>query len=331
MRRISYTPALIAHGGAGGRAQAAERPARKRGLIAAVERGAGILREGGSALDAVIATVSALEDDGLFNAGYGSVLTTAGRPEMDAGVMVAERMPSAPADGGTRRRITLRAGGVVLVSRVRNPIQVARAVMERTPHVLFGGVAAERIARQAGLRLCRPDQLVSPRARERWLATRHNTALPANDANQHGTVGAVAVDGCGNLAAATSTGGVSGKMPGRIGDSAIIGAGLFANAAGAASATGSGEAIMKVALCREAVLALTRARAPEAAAGRIADLYAETGAEAGIVLVDEQGRFGYAHNAQAMEVAMFDPVGGVRHLLAGRLELPRERYNLSNR
>jgi len=331
MRRINFTPALIAHGGAGGLAQAAERPARKRGLLAAVERGAGILREGGSALDAVIATVSALEDDGLFNAGYGSVLTTAGRPEMDAGVMVAERAASAPAGGNTRRRVTLRAGGVVLVSRVRNPIQLARAVMERTPHVLVGGVAAERIARQAGLRLCRPDQLVSPRARERWLATRRSLAPSANNTNQHGTVGAVAVDSRGNLAAATSTGGVTGKMPGRIGDSAIIGAGLFANAAGAASATGSGEAIMKVALCREAVLALSRKRAQEAAVLRIADLHAETGAEAGIILVDEHGHFGYAHNAPAMEVAMFDPVGGVRHLLAGRLELARERDGIGNR
>lgn len=330
MRRANFIPALIAHGGAGGRAQAAERPARRRGLLAAVERGAGILCEGGSALDAVVATVIALEDDGLFNAGYGSVLTTAGRPEMDAGVMVAERT-AATAPGGARRRAILRAGGVVLVSRVRNPIQLARAVMERTPHVLIGGVAAERIARQAGLRLCRPDQLVSPRARARWLAARGSIAPAADSADKHGTVGAVAVDSRGNLAAATSTGGVSGKMPGRIGDSAIIGAGLFADAAGAASATGSGEAIMKVALCREAVIALSRAPAQEAAALRIADLHAATAAEAGIVLVDQHGHFGYAHNAQAMEVAMFDPVGGVRHVLAGRLDLPRERDGAGNR
>jgi L-asparaginase / beta-aspartyl-peptidase len=328
MRRGSFIPALIAHGGAGGRAQAAERPARRRGLLTAVERGAEILRQGGSALEAVVATVSALEDDGLFNAGYGSVLTTAGRPEMDAGVMVAERSPSA---AGARTCAVLRAGGVVLVSRVRNPIQLARAVMERTPHMLFGGVAAERIARQAGLRLCRPDQLISPRARERWLATRVNGAPPTRESDQHGTVGAAAVDSRGNLAAATSTGGVTGKMPGRIGDSAIVGAGLFANAAGAASATGSGEAIMKVALCRDAVLALSRARPQEAAALRIAELHAETGAEAGIILVAEDGHFGYAHNAQAMEVAMFDPVGGVRHLLAGRLDLARDRDGVAPR
>jgi beta-aspartyl-peptidase (threonine type) len=326
MRRAISTPALIAHGGAGGRAQAAERPARRRGMIEAVEIGAAILREAGSALDAVVATIRALEDNGLFNAGYGSVLTTAGRPEMDAGVTAADVAPGgAPVHG--KRRVTLRAGGVVLVSRVRNPILLARAVMERTPHMLIGGAAAERLARQAGLRLCRPDQLVSPRARERWLAARAASTASTNAVDQHGTVGAVAVDSRGNLAAATSTGGVTGKMPGRIGDSAIIGAGLFANGAGAASATGSGEAIMKVALCREAVLGLARANAQESAASRITGLFAETGAEAGIIMVDEHGRFGFAHNAQAMEVAMFDPVGGVRHSLAGRLNLSRDVLN----
>jgi L-asparaginase / beta-aspartyl-peptidase len=327
VKRINFIPALIAHGGAGGRALAAERPARRRGILAAVENGAEILRAGGSALEAVVATVSELEDDGLFNAGYGSVLNTAGRPEMDAGVMVAERAAS----GDGRRRMTIRAGGVVLVSRVRNPIRLARAVMERTPHLLVGGVAAERLARQAGLRLCRPDQLVSPRARERWLALRGSATSSANNADEHGTVGAAAVDSRGNLAAATSTGGMGGKMPGRIGDSAIVGAGLFASAMGAASATGAGEAIMKAALCREAVAALSRRRAQEAATLTIAELQVATGAEAGIVLVDESGHFGYAHNAQAMEVAMFDPVGGVRHLLPGRLELPRERHGADNR
>jgi L-asparaginase / beta-aspartyl-peptidase len=292
-------------------------------MIEAVEIGAAILREAGSALDAVVATICALEDNGLFNAGYGSVLTTAGRPEMDAGIMAADAAPGGASAHG-KRRVTLRAGGVVLVSRVRNPILLARAVMERTPHMLIGGAAAERLARQAGLRLCRPEQLVSPRARERWLAARSATTASANAVDQHGTVGAVAVDSRGNLAAATSTGGVTGKMPGRIGDSAIVGAGLFANGAGAASATGSGEAIMKVALCREAILGLARANAQESAGSRITSLFAETGAEAGIIMVDEHGHFGFAHNAQAMEVAMFDPVGGVRHSLAGRLNLSRD-------
>jgi len=313
-------PSLIAHGGAGGRAPLAERPARRRGLLAAVARGAEVLRNGGAALDAVIATVVALEDDPLFNAGYGSVLTTEGRVEMDAAVMVADRKSAGvTAPGGSPETGThlLRAGGVVLVSRVRNPILAARAVMDRTPHVLLGGVAAERLARKAGLRMCRPEQLISQRARERWLALMEARRAAAI-ADGHGTVGAVAVDAHGCLAAATSTGGVAGKMPGRIGDSAIIGAGLFANALGAASATGAGEAIMKVALCREAVVALGRGRPDDAARRAISAMYTQTRGEAGIVLVDAHGRFGYAHNAHAMEIAMFDTLG-VRYLLADPL------------
>lgn len=323
MKRSNFNPGLIAHGGAGGRAPVTERPARRRGLLSAVARGAEILRQRGAALDAVVTTVTALEDDPLFNAGYGSVLTTEGRVEMDAAVMVAERTAASmtaregPPGNGAR---LLRAGGVVLVSRVRNPILAARAVMERTPHVLIGGIAAERLARQAGLRLCRPEQLVSPRARDRWLALMEGRRAAAS-ADRHGTVGAVAVDAHGNLAAATSTGGVAGKLPGRIGDSAIIGAGLFADAIGAASATGAGEAIMKVALCREAVLALARMRPQEAARHEIAAMFSQTGGEAGVVLVDAGGRFGYAHNAHAMEVAMFDAIG-VRYLLVDRLPAP---------
>ena len=274
MKRSASIPALIAHGGAGGRPAAANRPARKRFLIEAVQRGAQILRDGGIALDAVIATVVALEDAPLFNAGYGSVLTTDGRIEMDAAVMVAERTQadgramSAAAPARPRRAaFEIRAGGVVLVSRVRNPILLARAVMERTPHVLMGGAGAERLAREAGIARCRPDQLISQRAREGWLTVQADKRAAA-EADRHGTVGAVAVDAHGNLAAATSTGGVSGKLPGRIGDTAIIGAGLFADANGAASATGAGEAIMQSALCRETVGALARTGAQAAAARR---------------------------------------------------------------
>jgi beta-aspartyl-peptidase (threonine type) len=312
------TAALIAHGGAGGRAPAHERPARRRAMIAAVESGANILRGGGHALDAVAATVTALEDDALFNAGYGSVLTTEGRVEMDAAVMVADMEAGADETGRqrARRRAKIRAGGVVLISRVRNPIQLARAVMERTPHVLMGGAGAERLARVAGIRLCRPEQLISDRARQRWLALMENRAAEAAD--RHGTVGAVALDTRGNIAAATSTGGVGGKLPGRIGDSALIGAGLFADVRGGASATGAGEAIMRTGLCRDAVAMAARMRADEAAARMIEHLYELTGAEAGLVMADAAGRFGYAHNAPAMEIAMFDS-GAVRHLLVESL------------
>ncbi len=317
MPKTIRRPALIAHGGAGGRAPLSERLERRRGLIAAVDRGTAILLAGGSALDAVTATVAVLEDNSLFNAGYGSVLTLEGRVEMDAAVMVAERRASESnrhraeqARSGSAAH--LHAGGVVLVSRVRHPILLARAVMERTPHVLIGGAAAERLARHVGIRLCRPEQLISERARKRWLAVMEGQGTKT--AERHGTVGAVALDQSGNLAAATSTGGVSAKMPGRIGDSAIIGAGLAAAESGAASATGTGEAIMKVGLCREAIALLARMSAHHAAVRAIDDLYAATGGEAGLVMVDSAGRFGYAHNAQAMEVVLVEPAGELRHL-----------------
>jgi L-asparaginase / beta-aspartyl-peptidase len=335
MPRTSVMPALIAHGGAGGRAAASDRPARRRGILAAVHRGAEILRSGGSALDAVVATVVALENDALFNAGYGSVLTTAGRVEMDAAVMVATRSQrsqdesaatvngarAAAAQGAARSTrasaVEIRAGGVVLVSRVRNPIELARAVMEQTPHLLIGGAGAERIARLAGMRLCRPDELISPRSRERWLASRGMVDVPAranhSSEDAHGTVGAVAVDSRGDIAAATSTGGVSGKLPGRIGDSAIVGAGLFASANGGASATGEGEGIMRVALCREAIVGLGRNGAQSAAERAITILADATSAHAGVIVVNARGELGYAHNAEVMEVAMFDAVDGFRH------------------
>ncbi|MBI3759958.1 MAG: isoaspartyl peptidase/L-asparaginase, partial [Deltaproteobacteria bacterium] len=127
------------------------------------------------------------------------------------------------------------------------------------------------------------------------------------------TVGAVAVDSRGDIAAATSTGGVSGKLPGRIGDSAIVGAGLFASASGGASATGEGEAIMRVALCREAVVGLARVSSQAAAERAIAILVEATSAHAGVIVVNARGVLGYAHNAEVMEVAMFDAVDGVRH------------------
>ncbi len=336
-RRVPISPALIAHGGAGGRAPAAERVARRRGMLAAVARGAAILRGGGSALDAVVATIVALEDDALFNAGYGSLLTTAGRVEMDAAVMSAVRAKGAAAAyNGARSRTAaehdaaertaageVRAGGVVMVSRVRNPILLARAVMEHTPHLLMGGAGAERLARQAGIPLCRAESLVSQRARERWLATRDQSLAAADEAapddgleaERHGTVGAVAVDAHGEIAAATSTGGYPGKLPGRIGDSALIGAGLFATTRGAASATGAGEAIMRLALCREAVAAVSRMPVQVAAERAITEIHAATGAQAGVIIVDAFGHLGYAHNAAAMDTALFDTAGGVRHRL----------------
>ncbi len=285
-------------------------------MLAAAERGAEVLRGGGNALDAAIAAVVAMEDDPLFNAGYGSTLTADGKVEMDASLMV---FPPGLANKNRRGRgaidhtrtaaSRLGIGAVAAISRVRNPIVLARAVMELTPHVLMVGAGAERIAKLAGLKLCRPEQLISPRARERWQAIRARGRI-----RKHGTVGAVAIDAHGAVAAATSTGGISGKLPGRIGDSAIVGAGTFADRRGAASATGVGEAIIKTMLCLEAVRALEAMSPMRAARGAIARIRKIEGAEAGIIVLDREGRLGYACNAEHMEVALFDPIRGIRGL-----------------
>lgn len=319
MARAPYAPALIVHGGAGAYGPGSDLPARRRGMLAAVESGAEILRCGGNALEAVVAAVKVLEDDPLFNAGYGSTLNADGKVEMDAGVMAAR--PGGSAE--SRRRaappqpLRFCSGAVAAVSRVRNPILLARAVMELTPHVLMVGAGAERLSRRAGIRLCRAQELVSRRALERWrarMAQGGGRGAPRAARLGHGTVGAAAVDSRGVLAAATSTGGYPRKLAGRVGDSAILGAGFFVAETGAASATGLGEAIIKVALCREAVSALEWVTPSVAAARAIAGISRIPGAEGGIVLVDRKSRVGFAHNAQRMAVAIFDLQSGVRYL-----------------
>jgi len=246
---------------------------------------------------------------------------------MDASVMFAEPVTSEATAGGKRSArshpgesdYSVSAGAVAVVSRVRNPIMLARAVMEHSPHILMAGPGAENFARKVGIRLVRPEEMVTERARERWRARKQQSEMldaqaAARAAMGHGTVGAVAVDLDGAIAAATSTGGVPGKLFGRVGDSALIGAGTFAHAFGAASATGQGEAIILTALCREAVLALADASPQAVAREAILEMIDATGAEAGIILVDRRGRIGYAHNAASMQVAKYDPVGGLCHL-----------------
>ncbi len=327
MARTRNLPALVAHGGAGNAGPGKERPERRRGMMAAIRVGAGILRGNGSALEAVVATVAALEDHPLFNAGYGSLLNSEGNVEMDASVMYAEPV-AAPASSGKRAHshtadYSVSAGAVAAVSRVRNPIMLARAVMEHSPHILMAGPGAESFARKVGIRLVRPEEMVTERARERWRARKQQIGMLEAGAaaraamghgHGHGTVGAVAVDMHGAIAAATSTGGVPGKLFGRVGDSALIGAGTFAHAFGAASATGQGEAIILTALCREAVLALEDATPHAVAREAIREMIDATGAEAGLILIDRRGRIGYAHNAASMQVARYDPAAGVQHL-----------------
>ncbi|MGH7865562.1 MAG: isoaspartyl peptidase/L-asparaginase, partial [Candidatus Binataceae bacterium] len=225
--------------------------------------------------------------------------------EMDASVMYATPF---------QRDGHVPAGAVGAVTRVRNPIMLARAIMERTPHLLMVADGAERFARSVGIKLCRPDSLITARSRDRWLARKKaRVATSPAAGNAHGTVGAVAVDLRGAIAAATSTGGVPGKLAGRVGDSAIIGAGTYASALGAASATGQGEAIIRAMLCRAVVEACAEASAQIAARRVISSLDAERGAEAGVVVVDRSGRIAFAHNAATMQVASCDPVRGLHH------------------
>ena len=277
---VSRPPTLIVHGGAG--ADPVEgRDELREGVSAAALAGWRVLVAGGRALDAVEAAVQALEDHPRFNAGRGSVLTTAGTVEMDASIMEGDR---------------LACGAVAAVSRVANPVTLARRVMDDERHVLLVAEGAHAFAREAGLPECDPAALVTERQRGR---------LTAHAAGSRGTVGAVALDRHGTAAAATSTGGMIGKRPGRVGDSAVIGAGTYADSRrGAVSCTGAGEAIIRVVLAHRALDYLAELRDAEQAAGAAVRLLVEEGrGEGGLILVDRRGRVGYAHSTPLMPVA----------------------------
>lgn len=279
----SRVPALIVHGGAG--ADPGDgRDELREGVTAAIRAGWQLLREGGRALDAVEAAVRALEDHPRFNAGLGSVLTAAGTVEMDASIMEGD---------------TLHCGAVAAVSRTANPITLARRILDDGRHVLLAGEGALEFARGAGLPECEPEALVTERQRQRW---RERGAPAAAGA---GTVGAVALDRHGTIAAATSTGGLAGKLPGRVGDSALIGCGTYADSSlGGVSCTGSGEAIIRVVLGRRALDYLKEADEPYYAARVAVDVLVDEGRGAGgLVLLDWRGRHGYAHSTPLMPVA----------------------------
>jgi beta-aspartyl-peptidase (threonine type) len=273
-------PALIVHGGAGA-ARSETNGAQLAGCTAALRAGWQVLAHGGSALDAACEAVAVLENDPNFNAGLGSCLTSVGTVEMDAAVME-----------GT----TLRAGAVAVVRTVCNPVWLARAVLDDGRQVMLAGPEAEAFAQSRGLRRCRPEELVTPEQRERWRQ-HHDGASAA-------TVGAAAVDGYGHVAAATSTGGIFYKLPGRIGDCAVIGAGVYADdALGAAAATGHGEAIIRAVLAKSVVDGLRDGADPEQAARRgIDELTRRTAGSAGIIVVDPLGRLGWTHNTEHMTV-----------------------------
>ena len=291
--RASRLPLIVVHGGAGDRAPdgPGEDDARA-GCDAAARAGFAILAAGGSALDAVEAAVRMLEDDPIFNAGRGSCLTRAGTVEMDAAIM----------DGGD-----LRAGAVAVLDRVRNPIALARAVLDDGEHVLLAGAGALAFARERGVKRVARGYHITPSARAdlaRVLARRRAEA-PARAQGGGGTVGAVARDAQGHVAAATSTGGMVGKRAGRIGDSPLVGAGTYADdVAGAASATGHGERIIQVALSKTAIDLLAAGISPATAARRaIATLGKRVGGRGGIILVGRTGGPGVAFNTRSMRWA----------------------------
>lgn len=272
-----HIPAIVVHGGAGRRlAELDERV--QAGCDVAADVGWVVLARGGTALEAVLAAVAAMENDPLFNAGLGSCLTAAGTVEMDASIM----------DGAT-----LAGAGVGVLTTVANPIRLAHAVLIDGRHALLAGAGAEAFARQCGLPTVAPESLITARQRQRWQAR-------AQD--QSGTVGAVAADARGHVAAATSTGGMLGKLSGRIGDSAVIGAGTYADdRAGAASATGHGEAIIIAGLAKAAVDGLRGGRHPSTvAAALVAEAAAQRDAVIGLILVDRFGRVGVAQHAESM-------------------------------
>jgi beta-aspartyl-peptidase (threonine type) len=281
-------PAILVHGGAWATPEG-ELEGHRIGVHRASMIGFEILLTGGTALDAVQKAVEFLESDPTFNAGRGSVLNARGEVELDSAIM----------DGSE-----LRAGSVACVSRVLHPVALAREILESSPHVMLAGDGALEFARSRGVPLCEPNELIVDRERERYRRAL-KVKSDSSGAAPSDTVGAVACDSRGHVAAATSTGGTPGKLPGRIGDSPVIGAGLYADdRKGAASSTGWGEGILRIAMAFRAVEAMTSGIGPsEAAQQTIATLESRIQGQGGIILVDPKGELGYAFNTKHMAYA----------------------------
>jgi beta-aspartyl-peptidase (threonine type) len=270
--------------------------AHLRGVGHALAAGWRALERGGTALDAVEAAVVIMEDDEIFDAGRGSFLNRDGKVQLDALIM----------DGAT-----LRAGGVGCVERVRNPVRTARKILSESPHVYFVGEGAEHFAAEHGVDLCANEELVIPREVERLREYQRQrlsdgTAKDGNDLFapeiSHDTVGAVALDPAGNIAAATSTGGTLNKAPGRLGDSSLIGCGCYAdNLSAAVSTTGWGEPIMKLVLAKWTADRVAAGNLPEWAAQEAMNyLKQRLNGHGGIIVLNAQGQIGIAHNTPRM-------------------------------
>ena len=295
MGHAAVAPVLVIHGGAGV-IKRDMTPAREKAVRAALahalQDGHAQLKAGKSALDAVTAALTVLEDDPNFNAGKGSVFTHDGRSELDAAIM----------DG-----YTLRAGAVAGVQRVKNPILLARAVMEQSPHVMLSGAGAEAFAQSIGMALVDPSYF---RTDERWQQLQKALKEDAEKqphadvetAKHFGTVGAVALDAEGHLAAGTSTGGMTDKRWGRIGDSPVIGAGTYANSGCAVSGTGWGEFYLRTVAAHAICMKVTQMRVPlkRAAAEVINQEIPSLGGNGGAIALDADGHIAIPFNTDGM-------------------------------
>lgn len=296
--------AIAIHGGCGVMARAeldeAAWAAARADLESALRAGWGVLRDGGAALDAVQAAVVVLEDSPRFNAGHGAALNAAGEHELDASLM----------DGAD-----LRAGAVAGARRTRNPIRAARALLEEAGPVLLIGPAADEFAGRSGLALVDPDYFTTPRSRAALAAMQAHlhagTAAAATEAEKHGTVGAVALDRAGHLAAGTSTGGYTNKPAGRVGDSPIIGAGTYArDGVCAVSGTGQGEFFIRHVLGHEIASRMAyRGDTLEAAAEGVMELLAPHRIGAGLIAIDAEGRIAAPFNTAGMFRGWITPAG----------------------
>ncbi|MBV9479437.1 MAG: isoaspartyl peptidase/L-asparaginase [Acidobacteria bacterium] len=286
-------PVLVVHGGAWAIPDDMVE-AHVNGVRQAAGVGWRVLERGGSALDAVEEAVVVMENDETFDAGRGSFLNREGKVQLDALIMEG---------------LTLRAGGVGCVERIRNPIRAARKILSDSPHVYLVAEGAEQFAREHGLALCRNEDLIIPREIERLRNLQARLGLEPNlfvEKTSVDTVGAIALDRGGNLAAATSTGGTLNKAPGRLGDSSLIGCGCYAdNESAAASTSGWGEPIMKLVLAKWSTDRVRSGSVPEwAAKEAISRLEERLQGHGGIILLDHEGRVGIAHNTPRMAWAV---------------------------
>jgi L-asparaginase / beta-aspartyl-peptidase len=294
---------LVIHGGAGvierDRITAVEEQAIRAALGRALDAGAALLASGGAALDAVEAAVLVLEDDPHFNAGRGSVFTYEGRIEMDAAIM----------DGRDRN-----AGAVTGVTATRNPIRLARAVMEHSPHVFLSREGADLFSTEQGLEQAPPSWFETGERRRQLDELRARPAAEHFDVHlKYGTVGAVALDARGHVAAATSTGGLTGKRWGRIGDSPIIGAGTYANAKCAVSATGWGEFYIRANAAHDICARVEyKGESIDAAAKHVVmEVVPKLGGDGGVIALDADGNFAMPFNTQGMYRGWVDKDGKI--------------------